>query len=477
MKSSATTGGIKAAALAVLSTFLLCACEDPRRVSWSPDGKTVAVIAGDGLRISDSEGSVGEPKTGVELINWFPDSRHLLTVEYEKLTSWQMIQKHETAEDLKGAIDTAGKMLVQAKTTKGDMDKFGEAIKNLPYTREAVVYLRERKDKEMVANFGDKWTSVKNTVDVGLHNICSYDVSSKTFSDRKQIYSTMRDVKEVRLSPHGKAFLLVYKQELDDQLTLDHVTFNTATSTSVSNTISGAAAIYPDWAPDGSAFYYVEEDRTANPETVDSNFTPTLGSLHSLNVNPESDDLVTSRDNRILAKMIFRKNCRVRALKDGRVIFSAMPAQLPSSDSQLLNKQTLFVVRPNENVLVAPMVPMETFDSDTDLVEFFDVNPSGKMVSIPSTKEGVFVYNVLTGDAARVSGGGFSWTKRLSFIPSWRNEDELCLGMKEAKPDQTIEKSDIVLWSPGKETPRILSGNWPASAKRNFLEANPTTGK
>lgn len=472
MKHIATRGGVRTAAIAALSIFLLCACEDPRRVSWSPDGKSAAVIAGDGLRISDAEGNVGEPKPGVELATWFPDSHHLLTVEYEKLTSWQMIQQHETAKDLKIAMDTVAKMLVEAKANKGNMDKFGDAIKDLPHTREAVVYLRERKDKEMMANFGDKWTSVKNTVDVGLHNVCAYDVQEKTFSDKKQIYSTMRDVKEVRLAPHGKAFLIVYKQEIGDQLTLDHVTFNgESNQTWTSTNISTAAATYPDWAPDGKSLYFVEAELPAvsqnNPE---STFGPAIGSLVSLSVNPDTEAIVSVPPKRTLARMFFRRNCRVRALKDGRVVFSALPVQLPSADSQLTNRQSLFVVRPQENVLVSPMVPLDAIDSDADMVEFFDTNPSGKMISIPSTKEGVFVYNVLTGDASRVSGDGFYWSKRLSFIPSWRSEDELCLGMKQEKDDDKVEKSEVVLWSPTKDAPRVLSTNWSVAARKGFLD-------
>lgn len=470
MKTNATTGGIRAAAIAALSIFLLAACEDPRRVSWSPDGNTAAVIAGDGLRISDSQGNVGEPKIGVELVSWFPDNHHLLTVEYEKLDSWKLIQQHETTRDLRIALNTVAKMLVDAKANKGNMDKFSDAIKDLPHTREAVVYLREYKDKEMTSNFGDKWTSVKSTVDVGLHRICAYDVGDKKFADRQEIYSTMRDVKTVRLSPHGKAFLLVCKQEQDEDLVLDHVTFDTSSSpteTSVT-TISRSAGIDPDWAPDGKSLYFVEAQSTA--KTGDDKFVPQIGSLCSMSVNSDTDAINTSVPKLTLARLIFRKNCRVRALKDGRIVFSATPVQLPSGDSQLMNRQTLFVVRPQENVLVSPMVPSDAIDSDSALVEFFEMNPSGKLISIPSTKEGVFVYNVLTGDASRVTGGGFNWTKRLSFVPTWRNEDELCLGMKQDKSDENIEKSDVVLWSPTTDSPRVISGAWPASAKKGFLE-------
>lgn len=467
MNSVATKSGIKAAALAGLAVFVLSACEDPRRVSWSPDGNTAAVIAADGLRMSDESGNLGEPKPAVELVSWFPDNQRLLTVEYEKVETWQKLQDLETPEALHLAMDTAAKMLAQSKTHKGDWEKFGESVQKLPHTREAVIYLRERKDKEMTSIHGDQWGKVKTTVEVGVHRICCYDLAGKTLTGRKLIFSTMRDVKEIRVSPHGKAFLLVYRQEQDDDtpFTLAHVSIDTGKA----STISSAVSIYPDWAPDGKAIYFIEADLPARAlEGVDMKHVPLIGSLCSRATDPANDGLSGDASSKILARLLFLRNGRVRALADGAIAFSALPVQLPGSDNQIVRKQTLFVLRPNENALVAPLVSMDALDTGADLMEYFEVNRSGKLISIPSRKEGVTVYSVLTGAAVRVDGNGFNWMKRLTFVPTWRNNDELCLGMKPAKTED--DRSEVVLWSTTHDTARSLSTDWPASARKRFLE-------
>ncbi len=485
MRNITTSGALKTAALTVLTVFCLTACEDPRRVSWSPDGSLAAVIGGDGLRISDSEGKLGDAKPGVELVNWFADNRHLLTVEYEKLNTWDAVRKVENPDDLRVVMDTAAKILLQSKNYKGktdkaSIDKFGESVKDLPFTTEAVFYLRENKDKEMTANLGDWWTSVKGTVDVGVHKVHSYDVGNKTFSEDKMFYQTMRDLKEVRLSPNGRAALLVTRPERSDDsgYNLTHLSFPASLDGAMATDaiVSGAAAIHPDWTADGSGFYYVEADLPVKAAGApDSGNLPLIGSLRLQNTDCQTAAIKSAEKPKTLARMIFRKNCKVRALADGRVVFSAMPIQLPCGDSQLNSKQTLFVVKPKENVLVAPMMPIDAVDFDSNLIEFFETNPSGKLISIPSTTDGVFVYDVLSGNASRVNCGEFGWASRFAFVPTWRNDDELCLSLKSGKAEGKAEKDELMLWSHSKDSARSLSSSWPESVRKGFLERREVT--
>lgn len=142
MKRCATKSGIKAAALAVLSVLLLSACEDQRRIVWTADGSLAAVIAGDGLRICDAPGGLGEPRPGVELVEWFPDGRKVLAVEYEKIDTWSKVRDNETASDLKTAIDTAAQIFAASRKSQGDWKHFEKSVEHLPHTREAVIYLR-----------------------------------------------------------------------------------------------------------------------------------------------------------------------------------------------------------------------------------------------------------------------------------------------------------------------------------------------
>lgn len=463
----ATKSGIKAATLAAFSVLLLTACEDPRRVSWSTDGSTAAVLGGDGLRIADSDGNIGEPKPGVELINWFPgDNKHLLAVEYEKVTSWDQVKTLESPDDLKKVMTTANAMLAAAKQNKGDWKSFENAVADLSFNREAVIYLRENKDKEM-AQTGDNWKSIKTTVDVGVHRFCTYDVADKSLSNRKEVYRTLRDVKEMRVSPTGNAFLLVSRPEtsFDTAYTLSLVTMSGS-----SNVISNACSTFPDWSEDGKEFYYIDADLPAAIPGVDLRQTPLIGSLTAATWTQNDSGAIEFGEKRKYASVYFNKNSRVRRLADRSLVFSSAPVELPGTSPQIVRRPTLFQFSPGKSAMVSRMIPVDEPEVGGDLMEFFEFNQSGNLVAIPSTKEGTIVYDVQTGSSRRVDGGGFRWSKRLAFIPTWRGESELCLGMKSDGGTDEAEVNELMLWNSSDEHVRVLSEKWPAAARKKFLD-------
>jgi hypothetical protein len=465
----ATKSGINAAALAAFSVLLLSACEDPRRVSWSPDGASAAVLAGDGLRISDSEGNLGDAKPGVELVNWFPgDSSRLLAVEYEKVTTWEQIRALESPDDLKKVMNTANTMLVAARQNKGDWKGFEKAVGDLSFNREAVIYLRENKDKDM-ATTGENWNAIKTSVDVGVHRFCSYDVADKSLSNRKEIYRTLRDVKEVRLSPAGNALLLVSRPEssFDTAYTLSLVTLD-----GTSAVVSKACSTFPDWSADGNEFYYIDADLPTILPDSDLKRTALIGSLTAVTWEQREKGFIELGEKRKYASVYFNKNSRVRRLADQSLVFSSAPVEFPGTGPQIMRRQTLFQYRPGKSAMVSRMIPADEPEVGGDLMEFFEFNRSGSLVAIPSTREGTTVYDVQTGSSRRVDGGGFRWSKRLSFIPTWRGESELCVGMKPESATADTEVNEIILWNASDEHVRSISEKWPAAARKKFLEPN-----
>lgn len=471
----ATKSGIKAATLAAISVFLLTACEDPRRVSWSPDGSALAVVGGDGLRIADSDGNLGEAKAGVELVNWFPgDSKRVLAVEYEKVSTWEQVKENESPDDVKKVMATANSMLAAAKQNKGDWKSFEKSVGDLSFNREAVIYLRENKDKEMSLT-GENWRTIKTTVDVGIHRFCAYDVADKRLANRKEIFRTLRDVKEVRVNPLGNSFLLVTRPEtsFDAAYTLSLVTMS-----GKSKVVSNACSTFPDWSEDGKEFYYIDADLPSVLPETDFKQTALIGSLTSSTWHLTDADAVDVGEKRKYASVYFNKNSRVRRLSDQSIVFSSAPVELPGTGPQIVRKPTLFQFRPGKSAMVSRMIPVDEPEVGGDLMEFFEFNQSGNLVAIPSSKEGTIVYDVQTGSSRRVDGGGFRWSKRLSFFPTWKSESELCLGMKPepassstgAAPD--LDTNEITIWNSSDEHVRSLSEKWPVSVRKKFLDPN-----
>ncbi|MBX9666843.1 MAG: hypothetical protein K2X93_04455 [Candidatus Obscuribacterales bacterium] len=475
MKCQVTTRSVKLVVTALMAIIGLASCSDPRRVAWSPDGSVAAVIAGDGLRFCDAEGSLGQPAApSVELVCWFSDSRRIMVVEYEPVLKWSQVVELEPADDVRITLETAKKMLAEAKLHKGHWKEFEKAISKLPHAREAVLYLRDNKDKEMSAtDDGGTWAQIKKNVAVGVHRVCSYNVENKSLSGRKQIYLTMRDVKEIRMSPKSNALLLVSHQESGDDApyTLMHITIDSGKV----RTISGIAAMYPDWSKDGTQIFYIEADLPSKAlNGLDTSLIPLFGSLHALPVDPSTEHVIEKAENKVLSHVFFSENSRIRCLADGSLVFSSLPITLPVGDSQVTHHQTLFQIRPGQNALVVPMVPPDVGqDVNADAVEYFEVSSDGKHILIPGTSNGVSIYSVLNGAAVRIDGKGFDGTKRLTFSPSFRNADEVCLGMAPVEDsDKKVKKdvkSEVVLWSISKDSATSLSKTWPESAKKKFL--------
>ena len=95
----------------LLSTMLLTACEEMDRVVWSPDGKHLAVIASDGLRMGDHSGKISAPLIpNARLVSWLPDSVHALIVTTKTSSSWPEIKKTLTASECREVRVAAEKL-------------------------------------------------------------------------------------------------------------------------------------------------------------------------------------------------------------------------------------------------------------------------------------------------------------------------------------------------------------------------------
>lgn len=93
MKTPVTQNSRQAAAagIALLLILLLAGCLE-KHVVWSPDGSRAAVIARDGLRLCDPEGTLTPLLLpGVYQAAWLGDSRRLVVARKRNVDSWTPI--------------------------------------------------------------------------------------------------------------------------------------------------------------------------------------------------------------------------------------------------------------------------------------------------------------------------------------------------------------------------------------------------
>src|ERR1700722_15120647 len=77
--------------------LVLTACDalSGDHVVWSPNGQTMAILAGDGdLHLGDAGGRLSPLlASGIQKIEWLPDSQHAVIIQSENLTSWSDLEK------------------------------------------------------------------------------------------------------------------------------------------------------------------------------------------------------------------------------------------------------------------------------------------------------------------------------------------------------------------------------------------------
>ena len=72
--------------LFLLTTVTFCGCIPEKKIIWSPDGRTAAIIGGDGLYLCDESGKLSSHIAEmVKEALWLSDSKQLLVIRGEPL--------------------------------------------------------------------------------------------------------------------------------------------------------------------------------------------------------------------------------------------------------------------------------------------------------------------------------------------------------------------------------------------------------
>ena len=177
---------------------------------------------------------------------------------------------------------------------------------------------------------------------------------------------------------------------------------------------------------------------------------------------------VTNQDGRFqlqekadeLAGTIFNPYDKVRALPDGRIIFSAIDVHLPCTDADMPQCEQLFALDPGRSAMLTPLIPQKVMGETPKLLGLFEVSPDGKRIAMIDEQKFV-VFNIAAGTIDTVSNKtDFSDT-----IPVWRGNE---LSYITALDTNAPKKLDVVLWNHGNS--RAISSNWPAEVRGKFLD-------
>ena len=474
--------------LAIIMAFIVTGCI-PERYQWSPDGRWMTLLTGHGLRIADANGKLTDINIPDALVaSWFPDSKRLLVGKQTTYGTWNELSKNLTPEQVKAITDAARRARAAAIVyqwngpDKTDWNTFKNSFMNAEAEagRDAEVYLdlggavgiylREHDDQGQLKKAlpAERWQELQQlNQQISCVDVYAVDASGAKIGDRLMA-NLVQSPCEMRVSPTGTAAVVVIQHAQDARPKLDQLWVVPTDGTKPAVQISGLAAWYPDWSPDGQYVAYAE----AKAGQADDQWLGTISRLRVVDSDGKLIDKPGGGEQ--LAGLIGNEFTRVRYLKDGRIIFASVQENLPATPNDVSQRAELFSIWPGKQATVSRLLTRQAIEEIGDCAQYFEVSPDGMHVSIPDQEGKVSVVDMASGSVtevqpieipARNQQGGPS----LPSVPTWRSNDELTF----VAPDGS-QHLRVVLWSLSNSSGKTLSNTWPPEIMQE-MERQPTS--
>ncbi len=429
-----------------------------KRIVWSPDGKLAAVIGEKGLYLCDSEGKLSELLgPGIMLAEWFPDSRRLAVVRGFACKSWSEVQP-VLDQATRGRIETAGKAAIKELDAGHDLNAALEAA-GLPDGREKSLLGVYLKSVEGVVKKAGSNGPFLESIETKRFELCVAAVSDGKLTLGPPLASGLQEISDLRVAPGGTA--IAYTCEPDDaaaQHEFDLKLVSVAES-QPAKAIARRVSAFPDWTADGHSLVFIKAMGASGSDLL------RLGSVARRRVLSDAGQIEVDEKIDELVGVLFDESGKVRCLKDGRILFSAIEAHLPTTAVDMPQRQQLFALDPDRQSTLTPLIPRSVQGSVPDNLSFFEVSPDMARVSLAGEKSAVAILTLATGAVELVQPAADS--NAAGATPVWRNATELCY-ISVPKLESAFSASEVALWK--KDRAYFLSETWPDEVRKGLLD-------
>ncbi|HEY9755509.1 MAG TPA: hypothetical protein V6C97_10130 [Oculatellaceae cyanobacterium] len=413
MKSCVTTTRLL---VAFCTVFLLTACDSTDLIQWSPDGKRVAVLASDGLRLGDETGKLSAPvDESICALRWFPDSNRAVVKTCVLVTKWADLRKILSQRE-QGEIQIAARKIWRS-------GRISSSLAGVP-AQEACVYLGSLYGQQAVKN---RFKLDECSMSVVVHYLRVLNLSKNERVDKSLIlWRSVADINDMRMSPKGTAVVMAV--ESSDTKKVDEPCDNRVMVLPVKGGPARVVAIpvngLPDWTPDGKSLVYILKPivdlRRIGKGRKDATEPMWVFKLQRREV-ADADGNLLSRfaPPETLVDLVDVTDAQAHCLPDGSVIFKAKQRAYPSVGSAKL-REYLYRLKPDHN--------LETILGSDKLFErglaFFQPNQDGsKIVFWEYPHSQISVLDVASGQSKDLEKES---SEELKLDPQWRTRDELC---------------------------------------------------
>ncbi len=427
---------------------LLAGCDVEQRLSWSPDGKKLAIVGTDGVRISTDGGfHLGEPvEEDAQIVSWFPDSKRVVVVSKTGCESWADLEENVDKEEVDGIKASAAQFLKQLENCQGNYkvcrDRLRKENFNGNYLSQALFYLRSTENERMAQLVGREWREFKisdSTIPVSTVKTFAVDAKGAPQLIHTMIRTT-DEFESAKVSPSNEFVCLV---DNDENLQLA----STEPSQKGFREIAGGFGKMPDWDVNTDVIYGLHAVKKKE-KTGEKNYQELV-----------SIDAIKPSSMKRLAALPTIANEKVRATVDGNLIYGSTATIKTGKTGKPQSVNTL-------NVMTLASGKTKRFYQGLkgDRLENFEVSPDGKNVSIP-TSNGTIKVVSLQGSKTRLIRAGDPKSDQDVFTPVWRNNDEICFeNVTTASGD-----SAVALYSLKGGKSKGISKDWPFDAVTGLL--------
>lgn len=460
----------------IVLAFIACAlfltgCDQKDTLGWSPDGKHVAVLADDGIRVGDESGAISEkpsvPNKNIVILKWMPNSIDGLVVFKNDSKNWAEIHSLMSASERVRAVNLGQKLWTTRGRNAESLSKSDPGVA-LP----ALLYLHHKYGAKALSSRLGK--SYANTLPVGIWNVELIDLANKVPSKKVLIWRGIEEIKDVQISPAGTLAAASVKAGLAHKIVALPLKgmrpWKEGTQPSVA--VQSEADI-PSWSADGKSLFYFSYPKI-NPETpihqLYDDEHPYIATLNCLQITDDGGVLLSKfNPPRRIARVLAAHSSRVRCLPDGSAVFSGMPRKFPSIIDGGQPQEAFFVLSPD----LQKVARIDTQKLPTERITEFELNQDATKIAISDKHGLVAVVDLAKGNVTTLQKPG---KDEFRFSPKWRTKDELCY-LRKFSDLAGPHQFEVVLQSMVEpDEARVLSKDWPEGL-RSFLVTPHTESK